>query len=509
MYQDIYSQFRDFPLFKKFKNLLNDRWGLDILIVIKRKEVFFYDNQKKLHNPIVKHLLSASIFKNYFIKAINDFLKQSQDIKKLKSVKKLTWKQTGLQLFIHPLILENEPVQATLVATGVAPQEDQELRQALLYIKSDQNIQLDQNILQKLSPADSVYLEKILQILSHEFFTLLQRQQKQKHIIKKLHRNQGSKNQGFLVGKSMAIQQLFEDLKQIKHHDDHILIEGEPGTGKKLIAKNIHKESSRSEFKFQIYNCSNFKSKILESEIFGYKKTETLSNSKNPEALITVLNKGTLILNNIEKSTLSFQSKLFQFLKDSSNINIKNPEETYTRIVALSSKNLSCLVKENTFHKDLYLKLCEVGLKTQSLNQRKKDIPVLIDHFLNIKNFDKQTNFSDEAMKALYKYPWPGNVRELENEIEKILLLKTENQNLFELKHLSAHIRASTMQFAQMIPKQLKNLKQILGFVEKQILMNYLAKHNWNKSKVARILGTSRTSIVLKSKEYNLDKESA
>ena len=507
---DIYSQFRDFHVFKKFKYLLGDWWDIDILVVVKRKDQFFYDNLNQLNNPVVKNLLSSSLFRNYFLKSIHSLLDKKLETN--TELKKLPWKQTGLNLFIVPLVLKNKPLEAVLVATGFAPapHNQEKLFQALSYLNlSEQAIEQKTKNLKALSPTDNVYVEKMLQILAEEFFALLQERKKQDEIIKVLNRSQGRKKYGSIVGKSPAMYYLFNALEKIKKHDVSLLIEGEKGTGKRLLAKNIHEQSLRSDAPFYSYNCSNFKGRLLELELFGYAKGAFPKASKEKKALLEKLDGGTLVLNNIGDSQAAFQQRLLKYLTDfvffnegSSKIKTAN-----VRILALTKKDLKVFSEQGEFNKELYLALSGIHLKIPALRQRKTDIPALVDYFLKEKSPIKKKGFSVKAMKALYQYSWPGNVQELENEVDRVLALNTDNQDFFKFEDLSLHIRTSSSQWAKIFQDKKQNLKETLRSVEKKILMDCLRQNNWNKAKVARLLGTSRTSIISKSKEYGLIKK--
>ena len=398
---DIYSQFRDFHVFKKFKYLLGEWWDIDILVVVKRKDQFFYDSLFQLKNPIVKELLSSSLFKNYFLKSIQIFLEKKPETG--LGLKKLLWKQTGLNLFIVPLVLKNQPVEAALVTTGFAPSNPKELFQALSYLNlSKKAIEQKTKKLKTLSSTDRIYIEKMLQILAEEFFSLLQERKKQAEIIKTLTRRQGQKKYGSLVGKSPSMYYLFKALEKIKRHDVSLLIEGEKGTGKRLLAQNIHEQSLRSKGPFYSYNCSHFKGRLLGFEVFGYKKGAFPKAAKDKKALLEKLDGGTLVLNNIEGSPASFQTRLLKYLSDSVFFNegSSKAKKSNVRILALTSQDLKALSTQGGFNKDLYLALSGIHLKVPALRQRKTDISVLVEYFFSKKSPLKKRFFFAKSNKS-------------------------------------------------------------------------------------------------------------
>ena len=493
--RDIYTQFRDFHIFKKFKHLLRDWWNIDILVVAQEEKKLFYDSLSQLNNPLVRNLLESPPFKKHFLRSIY------QGITASSPPQLLPWRQTGLDLFITPLILKNSAVQGALVATGFAPKKEKELRQSLLYLGfSKKAVERDMAYLKKLSASDEVYIQKMLKILAEECFALLTEKEKNRQIIKNL--NQVHYSSPFIIGQSPAMQYLMGLLEKIKNYEGPLLIEGEKGAGKKLFAKTIHTQSPRSKKAFYSHNFSMGSGKFLDLEIFKKPKRKS-PRYKKRMALREKLNGGSLFLNEIDQASLKFQSQLAQFFK-------KNSKEFDMRILFGTSQNLKKQVKEKQFNKELYKMISKMRLKIPPLRERKEDIPLLVRHFLKIKNPLKQGRFSAQAMSRLYNYPWPGNARELEMEIKKIISLSRPNQNIWTEQNLSAKIKNPAPFLNNTFQPGKKNLKAALRSFEKQILLNSLRKTNWNKTRVAELLGSSRTSIVLKVKEYGLlEKEGA
>ena len=505
---DIYNQFRDFHVFKKFKYLFGDWWNMDILVVVKQEKFFFYDNINGLNNSIIKSLLKAPLFKNHFLSSINTVMDKKANPS--PSHKLLSWRQTGLNLFVAPLVLENAPLEAFLVATGFAPKREEELCQSLLYLGlSKAAIQQKMRHLKKLSQTDEVYIQKMLKILAEEFFSLLQKKKKQDRLIEKLNHKNSHQSYGFMLGKAPAIQYIFNVLGKIKNYDASILIEGENGTGKKLLATTIHAQSSRSKKPFYLQNFSAVKGKLLEREIFGYNQEVFSKNFKGKKALLEKIEGGTLLLNEIDNTSLEFQSQLLRFLKEGVLLVERGlkQKKSNVRILAATSKNLKALAEEGLFSEDLYFAISAMTVKVPSLRHRKEDIPLLVNHFLKTKSPLREIKLSSKAMTVFYNYSWPGNIRELESEIEKIISLSHQNKSVFTEQDLSPHIRDDSSDLTAVFPSEKQNLKEALRFVEKRILLDCLRKNNWNKTRVAKLLGTSRTSIILKTKEYGIIKK--
>lgn len=505
---NIYSQFRDFHVFKRFKYLFGDWWNIDIFIVVKSESKFLYDGVRQIKNPIINDLLLSPLFKSHFIGSLKNIFNQKDHYMNPKLV---VWKQTGLELFTAPLELKEGPFQAVLVATGFAPKKEEELYQSLLYLGLSKEV-IEQRIkgLKKLDSSDKIYMQKMLTILAEEFLQLLKEKNKQENLISELNYKNSFKKNGQLIGKSSAMQYIFTILKKIKNYDSTILIEGEKGTGKRLLAKTIHEQSARSKKDFFIQNFSTFKGSLLELELFGYKKKAFPSARKDKKAMLEKTDGGTVFLNEIGHTSLAFQEKLLRFLKDA--VFVAEGETSFkkanVRIICSSSVDLKTLIEQGKFNKALYFAISAMVIKTPSLTSRKEDIPILMQHFLQSKaSSNQKLKFSAKALELMYNYSWPGNIRELESEAARLAHLITAGQYFISDQDLSLHIRNSLNSWNQTFELGERNLKDVLRHVEKQVLLDTLKKNNWNKSRVAKLLGTSRTSIILKTKEYGMIKE--
>lgn len=493
---DIYNRFRDFHVFKRFKYLIGDWWNIDIFIVVRDRKKFFYDSTHQLNNFLVKNLLESPVFKNYFLKSIH--LAMNNKVQSHKDSKYIPWKQTGLDLFIVPFSSnKNTSLKACLVAAGFSPKKRGPLCQSLSYLGLSKKA-IDQKIesLKSLSPEDEIHVQKMLKILVEDFFVLFQ--EKQNHVIQKLNYKSPSHPLSVMVGKSPSMRYIFTSLEKLKKHDTHLLIEGEKGTGKKLLSRIIHQQSFRAKKPFSLQDFSDLKGNFAEIELFGYNSNSPVKTNKKKKTLWETLKGGTLLLHEVGNSNLSFQNQLLKSVK-------KRQTSHDVRIIATSSKNLGNLVKKGTFKADLYSLIKEGTIKTSPLKNKKEDIPLLIDHFLNRTSGSKNRHFSLKAIKTLSDYSWPGNIQELENEITKILSTVPDKQKILTEKDISPHIRERSFALIKtLFQPEKKNLKSILRSIEKQILLDHLKKYNWNKTKVAKILGASRTSIVMKTKEYGI-----
>ena len=509
----LYKEFREFPVFKRFKNLLQDWWNLDVLVVVYEDQKLFCESFKSVRNPMLKLLFESDVFREYFFSSLKPALK-----KKAKSDQSnwlLPWKQTGLDLFVVPLnfkLKEASPAsQAFLVAIGFFPKRQKELKQALSYMSlSTKAIEQKVKSFKKLSSSDEIYIQKMLKILAEEFFMVFQSQNGET-VTPKIENKSSIRSYGYMTGQSPAMQYIFNVLNKIKNYDGCVLIEGEEGTGKRLLAKTIHLESLRSNKSFHIQNFSTFRGSFLESTLFGRHKDSSKA-LRHKKSLVQKLQGGTLLLNEIGHTSLDFQKQLLKFLQTSiffEEGDLKNKKYN-VRIMASTSQDLKKLVKAGDFNENLYFAISAMNIAISPLKYRKIDIPLLVQYFLNSANFSSRLSFSKPALKLFYDYPWPGNIQELKAEVEKVAFLKPKTETVVTEKDISSRIRDYSQDLkGSMFVNRKQNLKETLRSVEKQILLQSLRKNNWNKSRTAQALGTSRTSLVAKAKEYGLFKKGA
>ena len=508
---EIYKQFRDFPIFKRFKSLLEDWWNLDILIVAHEEQKLFCENVQSVNNPVVSLLFQSDVFRDYFFSSLKPILKHKATAD--RNTQFLPWKQTGLDLVVVPFnfkLKNHSNFSAFLVTVGFFPKRKKEFRQALSYL-SLSNKAIDQKIkyLKKLSSTDEVYVQRMLKILAEEFFITFQKQQEET-TAPKMKNSPLIRSYGYMTGQSPAMQYIFNVLNKIKNYDGCVLIEGEPGTGKRLLAKTIHLESLRSNKSFHIQNFSTFRGSFLESTLFGRHKDSSKA-SRHKQSLVQRLQGGTLLLNEIGHTSLDFQNQLLKFLQTSvffEKGEFKNRKYNL-RIMVSTSQDLKKLVKSGDFNEKLYFAVSAMNIAIPPLKYRKMDIPLLSQYFLNSKNSSGHFSFSKPALKLLCDYSWPRNIQELKTEVEKIVSLKAKDQTVFTEKDISSHIKEFSVALNSLFVNKSQSLKEALRSVEKRILLDSLRKNNWNKSKTAQSLGTSRTSLITKAKEYGLFKKGA
>jgi len=247
-----------------------------------------------------------------------------------------------------------------------------------------------------------------------------------------------------IIGESPAIKKITEMIAKVAATDARVLITGENGTGKELVAQQLHHQSNRASEQFVEVNCAAIPSELIESELFGHVKGAFTSAVKDRSGKFETANKGTLFLDEIADMSLAAQAKVLRALQEHKIQRVGNEKDIVVdvRVIAATNKNLKKEIEEGRFREDLYHRLAVIIMHVPSLDDRKEDIPVLTDHFVCILSREQgleRKDFSKEALKKLENYPWTGNVRELRNVVERLLILgdnpiSTENIEQFAPK---------------------------------------------------------------------------
>ncbi len=305
------------------------------------------------------------------------------------------------------------------------------------------------------------------------------------------------------IGDSPQIRMIFDLLEKVIPTKSNILIRGESGTGKGMIAEIIHCNSPRRDKPFMSINCSAIPENLLESELFGYKKGAFTGASTDKTGLIVMADGGTLFLDEIGDMPLSLQAKLLKVLETGEVMPLGDtrPKIVDVRLIAATHQNLEEMIKEGRFREDLYYRLNVIEIYVPPLRERKEDIPLLVNYFIDLCNRENQRNvrgIDENAMRAIMEYPWYGNVRELRNVIERAVILC--NGDTITLNDLPEKVRAGRTLVSN-------TLKDSLGYYEKRIILERLAQYNWNKEETARSLGIDLATLYRKMKRLGIESE--
>ncbi|HUP58109.1 MAG TPA: sigma-54 dependent transcriptional regulator [Bdellovibrionota bacterium] len=362
-----------------------------------------------------------------------------------------------------------------------------------------------------LTPAERKYFSELVDLVAQEIVTFHTEITKREERINALNNQLGNRySYGSMIGKSKPMQDLYSLLDKIKTSESTVMIQGENGTGKELIAKAIHFNSPRSNAQFVTVNCSAFNENLLDSELFGHVKGSFTGAVRDKKGLFEVADKGTLFLDEIGDMSPTMQVKLLRVLQEGTLTPVGGTEQRKVdvRVLAATNKDLKEMVEEGTFREDLYYRINVINVVVPPLRDRKEDIPILVDHFsargckekgLPLKQLAKRT------MEKIFDYPWPGNIRELENEIERLIVLSGEEPRI-TVDLLSQRIRDFGEHTKLQGVRVAGKLKDALEELEKTMIREGLRRTNWNKSRLAKELGISRAGLIMKVEKYGLDK---
>jgi transcriptional regulator with PAS, ATPase and Fis domain len=313
-----------------------------------------------------------------------------------------------------------------------------------------------------------------------------------------------------IIGNNEKMKAIYKIMQKIINTDSTILISGETGTGKELIAKALHYHGKRKNRPFVAVNCSALTETLLETELFGHVKGSFTGAIAEKIGLFEVANEGTFFMDEIGDVSPSLQAKLLRVLQEGIIKKVGGTQDIKidVRIVAATNKELEKEVERGSFRRDLFYRLSIIEMKIPALRERKDDIPILAEFFLKkyaqkVGRENEIKGISPATMKLLLDYDWPGNVRELENEMERVVILSEEPTIMPQ--DLSERIRTGGMKLKLEEIKG-KSLKGVVATYEKRIITDILFEMKWNKSRVAEILGISRQALNKKIDRYGIDR---
>jgi len=314
---------------------------------------------------------------------------------------------------------------------------------------------------------------------------------------------------GNIVGESKAMEDVFSIMKRVADTPTTVLITGESGTGKELIARGIHRASSRSNAPFVSINCAAVPENLLESELFGYEKGAFTGAVSLKQGKFEFADGGSLFLDEVGEMSLSLQVKLLRVLQEQEFQRVGGNKDikVNVRIIAATNKDLREEVDAGRFRSDLFFRLNVVSVHVPPLRERRSDIPVLAAHFLGkfgARLSRQVSEVSPDVMSALYAYSWPGNVRELENVIERAMVLCRGNR--IEPEDLPSEIR-ETPEIEEGIDNLIsweRSLAETLDAIEERMIRQALKKAGNVQNQAAKTLGISRSNLQYKMKKYGL-----
>ena len=327
-----------------------------------------------------------------------------------------------------------------------------------------------------------------------------------------------------IVGRSAQMQEVFKLIGQLAGSDATALITGESGTGKELVARAIYHHSQRADKPFLAINCAAIPENLLESELFGHEKGAFTGAIKQKPGRVEEADGGTIFLDEIADMSRPLQAKLLRFLEDGSFTRVGGTQElrVNVRLLAATNRNIVQAIRDGHFREDLFHRLNVIALQLPPLRDRKEDIPLLVEHFLDRFCKENQTprrRFHSDAMRLLLDYDWPGNIRELENVVERAVVLSTSE--VIEVGLLPESVRTREivggvrLQLSELVPQSsaagaaagapAPTLFEIMEEIERRVIMDMLERCNWNQTEAAERFLIPLSTLNQKIKRLGID----
>jgi len=311
-----------------------------------------------------------------------------------------------------------------------------------------------------------------------------------------------------MVGNSPEIQHLKEQIKIVAPTNGWVLITGENGTGKELVAREIHQLSLRADKAFVEVNCAAIPEELIESELFGHEKGSFTGALSKRRGKFDLANEGTIFLDEIADMSFKTQAKILRILQEQKFERVGGAEMIFVdvRVIAATNRNLQEEMQKGRFREDLYYRLNVIPLAVPPLRERKADIPILVEHFIGefcLENHKELKRISPEAMDLLICYLWPGNVRELKNVVERMVIMS--RGGMMEAKDVPDPVREQPKAQPEFSFLGYNLLKDARREFEKRFIMKKLEENEENISKTAEVIGIERSNLHRKIKSYGIE----
>jgi len=313
-----------------------------------------------------------------------------------------------------------------------------------------------------------------------------------------------------IIGESPAIQDIKNTIERVAPTEARVLVTGDNGTGKELVARWIHDKSNRADGPLIEVNCAAIPSELIESELFGHEKGAFTSAVKQRIGKFEQANGGTLFLDEIGDMSLSAQSKVLRALQDNQITRVGGDKsiDVDVRVIAASNKDLRQEIEDGNFRMDLYHRLSVILIHVPNLNERKEDIPLLAEQFVReiCEDYGMPVKtLTEDALKALQNIHWTGNIRELHNVIERLIIL---SENEITAQDVEKYVTSSApVDASSEVYNQFDKLQTFKDHTEKEFIKNKLAKNNWNVSQTAEELDIQRSHLYNKMEKFGLKRD--
>src|SRR3989338_236301 len=509
------DEFEHLHVIRKLKEILTQWWNVEIFFADDRG--FLRGIEKGQEKAFKNAVCNLVVNSERGFDSLSEFSKKITQKIRLVSSESLTdqW-DIGLTATAFPIYLSDE-FMGTVLAVGYFEDSNIETQRTTLKkslkemgLSGEDTEEAIQSI-KSIKSHEISYFSELVSLVAEEIVTLHSEISVREDRISELNKELGIRYKyDAMIGKSKPMQELYTLLDKIKESERTVMVQGENGTGKELIARAIHYNSPRKDRVFVTQNCSAFNDNLLDSELFGHVKGSFTGATRDKKGLFEVANGGTFFLDEIGDMSQAMQVKILRVLQEGTFIPVGATEhrKVDVRVIAATNKDLKDMVERGEFREDLYYRINVINIYVPALRERKEDIPLLMDHFLDKtakeKNAKKKT-VAKRAMEKLLDYNWPGNVRELENEIERLNVL-SGSESKVTADMLSIRIKQFGEKGKIQGVRVQGKLKDSLEELEREMIKEGLRRSNWNKSKLAKELGISRAGLIMKVEKYGLDK---
>ncbi len=505
---------------RKLRTILGQWFKVDLFFIDASgqiKNIDFRDSKKEYKNALSQHLMSREFSREWLSRY---FIEQTPLLSQAPELTLHRVGPLGFETVYFAKVMIQKEYQGTIAAFCLAAIDAPEdlLQAARLRVVTAggnaDSFNLSIKSLKVLDKSEQKYSEELIDLVAQEVVTFHTEIAKRESRITELNQQLETRySYHQMIGKSKPMQDLYEVLDKIASSEATVLIQGENGTGKELIAKSIHYSSPRKDKAFITVNCSAFNENLLDSELFGHVKGAFTGAIKDKKGLFEAADEGTLFLDEIGDMSPSMQVKLLRVLQQGTLTPVGGTDERKVdvRVIAATHRDLKSMIEQGTFREDLYYRIHVINLSLPALRQRKDDIPLLVEHFLK-KGCDSkklpQKVLHQKSLEKFFEYPWPGNIRELENEIERLIVLSGNDKEI-PVDLVSQRILAGVSGTGPLKSLGLDlngKLKDAIEELEKKMILEGLKRTKWNKSRLSKELGISRAGLIMKGEKYGLDK---
>ena len=512
-----WDELKHIHVIRKLEEVLGQWFSTEIFFMDERGVVKNYDpldRQRQFRNPLCNVLLGNSNGREFLLKAMSE---ANEKLYKSDQPRLIVDGPCGFEKVLLSKIVQDGDFLGCVYAYCHVESFPTEAKKTEILAKLEglgvdrQHFDQAMERLHAIKDQDKKYFIELVDLVAQEILTFHTEISKREERINVLNSQLGERfSYASMIGKSKPMQNLYNMLEKIKTSESTVLIQGENGTGKELIASAIHFNSPRKDGAFVTVNCSAFNENLLDSELFGHVKGAFTGAVKDKKGLFESAHKGTLFLDEIGDMSLTMQVKLLRVLQEGTFLPVGGTEQRKVdvRVIAATNKDIKEMIEESAFREDLYYRINVINLVVPPLRDRKEDIPLLIEHFLmkGCKNKGVTLKIlAKRSMEKIYDYPWPGNIRQLENEIERLIVLSGDEERI-SADMLSGHIRDHGANAKVQGVRVSGKLKDALEELEKTMIKEGLRRTKWNKSRLAKELGISRAGLIMKVEKYGLDK---